>query len=317
MRRILTLATALIAALLGLAAPAAAAPPPPVDAGGLHVVSYTQRDARLLEFAVSTPALPASTSVRVLLPTSYDASPTTRYPVVYLLHGGYASYTSWTTVGNAVSASAGRNVIIVMPDAKNSWYSDFYNDGAYGQPQYERYHISQLIPFVDANYRTVTSRSGRFIAGLSMGGFGAMSYAARHPDLFSAAGSFSGAVDTNYPACIPVVENSGSSMGYARGAIWGLRTGNEARWQQHNPYDQASHLSGLRLSIYSGDGNPGPLDPSGMPFDQGEADVHAMSMNLHTRLTQLGIGHTWVSYAGTHTHPYFNRDFAQWLPTVA
>src|SRR5438128_1855963 len=63
---------------------------------------------------------------------------------------------------------------------------------------WETYHMRELIPWIDSHYPTVADRSGRAIAGLSMGGFGAMTYAAKHPDLFAAAGSFSGAVDTDY-----------------------------------------------------------------------------------------------------------------------
>ena len=88
-----------------------------------------------------------------------------------------------------------------MPDAgQGGFYSDWYNAGAGGPPKWETYHVGQLIPYVDAHYPTVAARGGRAIAGLCMGGFGAMSYAARHPDLFVAAASFSGAVDNMDPA---------------------------------------------------------------------------------------------------------------------
>src|SRR6202022_3173993 len=64
--------------------------------------------------------------------------------------------------------------------------------------KWETFHVGQLIPWVDANLRTVASRPGRAIAGLSQGGFCAMSYAARHPDMFTTAVSFSGAPDIAY-----------------------------------------------------------------------------------------------------------------------
>ena len=60
-------------------------------------------------------------------------------------------------------------------------------------PRWETFHIDQLIPWIDHNLRTVADRRGRAIAGLSQGGFCSMSYAARHPDLFGVALSFSGA----------------------------------------------------------------------------------------------------------------------------
>src|SRR5207244_819175 len=100
------------------------------------------------------------------------------------------------------------------------WYSDWYGvdlDGHNGSdaeraPAWETFHVSELVSFVDGQYRTVRSRGGRLVAGLSMGGFGSMIYAARHPDLFVAAGSFSGAVDTRLfdpaePLIQPVASN--------------------------------------------------------------------------------------------------------------
>jgi S-formylglutathione hydrolase FrmB len=76
------------------------------------------------------------------------------------------------------------------------WYSDWKGetDGHFA-PQWETYHITQLVPFIDANFNTIKNRSGRAIAGASMGGFGALKYAGRFPGVFSAVGSFSGGTD--------------------------------------------------------------------------------------------------------------------------
>ena len=94
--------------------------------------------------------------------------------------------------------TAGQPLIVVMPDGgRGGWYSNWHNGGRGGPPAWESYHIGQLIPLVDRRFRTVAARRGRAIAGLSMGGFGAFSYAARHPDLFTAAASFSGGLDLN------------------------------------------------------------------------------------------------------------------------
>lgn len=88
-----------------------------------------------------------------------------------------------------------------MPDGgKGGFYTDWCINGAGGQPKWETYLVDQLLPWIDDHYPTMASRSERAVAGLSMGGFGALSYAARHPDLFASASSFSGAIDTNVPA---------------------------------------------------------------------------------------------------------------------
>lgn len=83
------------------------------------------------------------------------------------------------------------DVLVVMPrGGSGGFYTDWRRDPERVN-QWERFHIGRLVPFIDATYRTRATRAFRAVAGLSMGGFGAMRYAARHPDLFAAAGSFS------------------------------------------------------------------------------------------------------------------------------
>src|SRR4051794_41847690 len=83
-----------------------------------------------------------------------------------------------------------------MPDAGPAApYTDWHRRGVPVRPRWEDYHVGELVPWVDARFRTVAGRRGRAIAGLSMGGLGALSYAARHPRTFVAAASFSGALE--------------------------------------------------------------------------------------------------------------------------
>src|SRR5690606_8761230 len=133
--------------------------------------------------------------VRILLPDGYDDDPDARYPVLYLLHGGGDGEMSWTDKGEAEEATAGLPLIVVMPGVTGHGnYVDWYNGGRGGAPMWETFILAQLLPWVDANLRTVGTREGRAVAGLSMGGGGAMGFAARHPDLFVSAAAFSGAV---------------------------------------------------------------------------------------------------------------------------
>lgn len=153
---------------------------------------------------MASSVLPGPVHVRVLLPDGYAAHPRRRYPVLYLFHGGFGHASDWTTQGDAEQITAGAPLIVVMPaDGNGGWCTNWYNGGKGGPPMWETFHIDQLIPWVDATYRTVASRSGLAIAGNSTGGFCAMSYAARHPHMFAWAGSFSGADDIIHN--IPVV----------------------------------------------------------------------------------------------------------------
>jgi enterochelin esterase-like enzyme len=132
----------------------------------------------------------------VYLPPDYATS-TRRYPVVYLLHGYTDNESGWIQFGEvnlaADRAIAEREIppmIIVMPDGGVSWY---INDLA-GKVRYEDMFVQELIPHIDAVYRTRADREFRGIAGLSMGGWGTLVHAFRHPELFAACAALSAAV---------------------------------------------------------------------------------------------------------------------------
>jgi diacylglycerol O-acyltransferase/trehalose O-mycolyltransferase len=304
-----------LAILVGLlVAPAALGATRDID-----VLASQRIDSRLIDLTLATPALAAPTHVRVLLPAGYRKQKPRRYPVLYLLHGAFDDYRSWTDKGAAESITARRRVIVVMPDGgQGGWYTNWVNRGQGGPPEWETFHIEQLIGWVDDRYRTVPTRRSRAIGGLSMGGFGAMSYAARHPDLFSWAGSFSGAVDiVNYPPVAAVIGFEAPADGGLPGDQFGDRVLDEANWRAHNPWDLAANLKGMKLVIDTGDGRPGPYDPPGTTFDPIESGVHTMSVSFHERLVSLGIPHTWNDYGpGTHSWPYWQHDLAEALPSM-
>jgi S-formylglutathione hydrolase FrmB len=290
----------LAAVLIGLTSPA---PVVRASAAELTLVEQTQLSRRLVELAFRTPAVRDVTHVRVLLPDDYDQHPAIRYPVLYLLHGGFGGYRDWTDQGDAERLTAGTPMIVVMPDTgPNGGYTDWYNDGRGGPPKWETYHLRQLLPWIDQHFRTVPDRGARAVAGLSMGGGGALGYAARHPDLFVAAASFSGAVDSNSPLMIPVVG--------ADGGRYGSRLTQEVRWRAYNPWDLAGNLAGLDITVRTGNGLAG--GPGGDSGDFIESEVHRQSVALHRRLVALDVPHVWDDYGpGGHTWFYWQRDLAQ------
>jgi len=308
-------------ALVLVPAAAAIASPSPRGGGRVSVVASRQLDARLLELTIRTPALASPTKVRVLLPAGYTASAARRYPVLYLLHGAGGDQTDWTTAGGAEQATAGLPLIVVMPDGGlGGWYTNWYNGGHGGPPEWETWHTSQLVSLIDHRFRTIAARRGRAIAGLSMGGFGAFSYAARHPDLYASAASFSGGVDLELrlfgqPAGKITIAATAPRDGGTADSVFGNFDTQNILWRGHNPPDLAANLRGLALGIYTGNGQPG--GPLGGPpgTDIIELGAHDMSVNVHRRLARLGIPHLWDDYGkGAHTWPYWARDLRETLP---
>lgn len=126
----------------------------------------------------------------IILPDNYVTSDR-RFPVLYLLHGYGGHYSDWCERTRIVDYAKSYDEIIVMPEGKNGWYVNNYTNP---KMQWENYMIEDLIPYVDAHYRTVAMREGRAIAGLSMGGYGAMFLGLKHHEMFAAAASLSGVV---------------------------------------------------------------------------------------------------------------------------
>jgi S-formylglutathione hydrolase FrmB len=302
-------------AVLGVL-PAQAAPQRP-EPTTLTEVGRTTLSPRLLELTMRTAALAKDTKVRVLLPSDYAGSKQ-RYPVLYLLNGGAGSWVDWTVSGNAEQITAGAPVIVVMPDGGTGGnYTDWYGEDGSGQrPLWETYHLGQLLPWVDSHFRTIADRSQRAVAGLSMGGNGAVHYAARHPDLFVAAASFSGAVDVFNPIIMPVTETTGVFDGALPGAVFGPRATEEVRWRGSNPVDLAANLRDTWVSLAFGDGSPGGPDGGQTP-DIVERAVHDSNVALHDQLMSAKIPHLYDDYGpGSHTWFYWTRELAKTLPRL-
>ena len=148
----------------------------------------------LTEASFRSATLNEPIAYNVYLPAGYAAS-TKRYPVLYLLHGRGDSMSAWTqmkgTLDELIAAGDIPPTIAIMPDAPWSSRASYYVDSAYtgadpGRPV-ETAFTKDLIAHVDSTYRTVANRTGRGIAGYSMGGYGALRYSLAHPDLFGAA----------------------------------------------------------------------------------------------------------------------------------
>jgi S-formylglutathione hydrolase FrmB len=298
----------LLVAALGLTGtPASAARPArPTADDGARVVAEQWLDSRMVDLTIDSPAMGAQQRVRLLVPTNYGTRQGVRWPVLYLLHGCCDSYVSWTRSTDVEQFTAGTDVLVVMPEGGQfGFYSNWWNGGAGGAPRWETFHLTELRQILERGYG---AGSRRAVAGLSMGGFGAMYYAA-HSHLFRAAASFSGVVHPlDNPAALPWLYPP---------ALWGDPVAQYDIWAAHDPTVIANRLRGVDLFVASGNGQPGPFDPPASGTDSVEVLVDTMSHALTDRLSQLHIRYTADFYsAGHHTWAYWQQELHRSFPML-
>ncbi len=283
-------------------------------AGGvahLRVVATTVLSPRMRDLTVASPALGATVKVRLLLPVHYRARPGARWPVLYLLHGCCDTYRSWTRSTDVATLTARSDVLVVMPDGGKA---GFYSDWLTG-PRWETFHLTELRQILQRDYRASAVMA---VAGASMGGLGALAYAARHPGLFRAAASFSGITGTRLSAqesmrYVGLVRSQGENPTH----LWGDPRRDAAVWAAHNPYDLAPQLRGTQLFIAVGTGQPGPLDPAGTPASTIESSLATENIALAGRLSALKIPAQFDFYGpGTHSWTYWQRDLHHAWPLL-
>jgi S-formylglutathione hydrolase len=175
---------------------------------------------------------PSTQEVAVYLPPGYDSS-STRYPVLYLLHGIGGGFTDWTENWDlrgsmdAIIGAGARPFIVVMPNGRNRLGGGFYADSPVSGG-WETYLVRELVPRIDRDFRTSAAREARGVAGHSMGGFGAINLVMRHPDVFASAYAMS-------PCCLDLADDVGH--------------GNQAAWRKALGFKSAEDL-GKSLAEY-------------------------------------------------------------------
>jgi len=205
-------------------------------------------------FHFSSAILGRDVNYAVYLPPDYATS-TRRYPVVYLLHGYTENESAWIQFGEvnmaADRAIADREIppmIIVMPDGGVTFYVNDYQK----KIRYEDMFIQEFIPHIDGAYRTRPLKECRGISGLSMGGWGSLVQAMRHPDVFAACAAFSAAVWTDEDFMTM------DEKAYERvvGPFLGPKLAGKDRltphYRAHNPLELAKTLSVDALKIVDG-----------------------------------------------------------------
>jgi diacylglycerol O-acyltransferase / trehalose O-mycolyltransferase len=281
---------------------------PTRSADGVAVVAEQQAGPRLLDLTVRSPALDATAQVRLLTPTGWEPKPERRWRVLYLLHGCCDTYESWTRSTDVETWPELKRTLVVMPEGGDVGFYSNWKDG----PGWETFHLTELRTLLERDYGAGEPRA---IAGLSMGGLGAMAYAARHPGLFTGAASFSGVL--NPLADAGFLQGLFSQYTPDPDAIWGDPDADRATWAQHDPTALAPRLEGTRLYVSSGDGRPGPLNRGGERDTTLEPTVLRESRAFTRRLKRADIPVRTDFYGpGNHDWPYFERELRRALPTL-
>jgi S-formylglutathione hydrolase FrmB len=235
--------------------------------------------AKIEEKQIYSAAMHKDIPALFIIPDSYYGS-TKTFPVVYLLHGFDGSYRNWVDLTSVEDLPDLYDIIIVCPDgSKDSWYFDSPIDP---NSQYETHIAVEVVNFADTTYRTVKSRNGRAIAGLSMGGHGALFLAWRHTDIFGAAGSMSGGVDFR-----------GSKNKYNISKMIGSFEEYPERWDSLTVINNVANIKRTKLAII---------------IDCGVNDPFiGMNRAFHDSLLTAEIPHDYTERPGTHGWKYWNN----------
>ena len=226
-------------------------------------------------------------------------------PVLYLLHGLSDDHTIWMLRTSIERYASEYGLAVVMPGVARSWYTDMVSGPAYWQ------YVSDEVPsVVEAMFRVGRGRAKTFVAGLSMGGYGAVKMAFSHPERFAAAASFSGAVDmrervseiharTSAAAEEPIENADMYRMSDIR-LVFGdppvvAGTQNDPFLLAERLVDHSSRVPELYVACGTED----------FLFQHNE--------RFHRHLDELGIEHTYVTEPGTHEWGFWDRHVARFL----
>jgi S-formylglutathione hydrolase FrmB len=250
---------------------------------------------------------PNALRVSVLLPDGYDGR--RRFPVLYLLHGHGDAYDYWANPerGALLEVARGFPGIVVMPEGARGWYANWWNGGARRAPAWERYHLDELVPLVERRLKVRRARRWHAIAGLSMGGEGAIFYATQRPGYFGSAASFSGVLSLQRPHWPQAFDTQGEN----HQDVFGDPQAQRFYWTGHNPTALVENLRHTRVYATVGDGTPGSPDESrNVVGALAEAELRGHADDFAAAARGAGVDLTYEPRQGIHDWPYWREHLA-------
>jgi S-formylglutathione hydrolase FrmB/phage tail protein X len=266
------------------------------DGFGLTIVDRNENDPRLWYYRFQTSAIGWNPGVNVLLPDGYHTSGRT-YPVLYMFHGGADDFRQFDFLGIR-DLTAGKPIIVVMPDGGHAgWYSNPVTSFV-GPRNWETFHIAQLLPWIEANFRTYAEYDGRAVGGFSMGGFGALKYAAKYYGHFASVSAHSGpaSLRRDFGLVVHWANITSAVLDLAGGTVYGAPFWDQARVTADNPIERIDSYRNKRIFLVAGT-SPDPLNW----FDSvNETQVLAGQREFRERLRSAGIPHEAHEVPGGH-----------------
>lgn len=243
----------------------------------------------------------------IYLPEDYHTS-TMKYPVLYLLHGYSDDETGWTQLGQVkrIADEMVRNheaaqMVIVMPDGGVSWYVN----GTDGGDRYEDFFIQELMPHIEREYKVREGRQFSGVAGLSMGGYGALMLSLRHPDRFSSAGILSSGVFTDEE----ILEMGQTQWDRLLGEPFGKGLSGQDRldgnYRHYSPEKMIAEYKEKKGKVR-------------LYIDCGDDDFLILgNMNLHAMMIREEVPHEFRVRDGAHTWTYWRSGLRSILPFMS
>lgn len=241
----------------------------------------------------------------IYLPEDYDHS-SRSYPVLYLLHGYTDDETAWIQFGEVgsiadevISNGEASSMIIIMPDGGVSFYINAFNE----KQGYEDMFFKEFIPSIEKRYRIRSKKEFRAIAGLSMGGYGTLIYALKHPEMFAAAAPLSAAVLTDEEA-----KNNISNNVIGLSKIWGplINDSLPLHYIKHSPIHLVKTLPKEQVASVR------------YYIDCGDKDfLIAGNCELHLTMRSRQIPHEFRVRGGEHNWTYWRTALPEVLKFVS
>lgn len=259
---------------------------------------------------------PGPPRANVLLPAGYD--PHRRYPLIVALHGLNCIY-SWWQQWKLTDPFEKLHAIVVMPEGASGWYTDWWNHGERGGPEWETYELDDVIPTILKRYPILPQRRWHALVGISMGGLGAAYLGGRLPGFFGTVAPLSGFVDPQLAGVVADPAMTALSFAPLNGnynlfAVDGQPSG--YYMTGHNPTRLAVNMRQTRVFVSSGDGRPSAHAGLNHPGSEEEgAVIYPMNQQYVPALVAAGVDVAYQPHTGGHDIPDFMAEvkaFVKW-----